>query len=150
CPRGCVLVSRSPPKDVVDVDLGGRSLGRIAAQDAVLRAETLLVVCGRIHASAGRHALLGRRRSSTPGLKGSSGAMMLAAGLQQRDLEAEFLAAPHEVLRAGAGLNQQVTRRRPGLQIALQPGVLPDRIENLRRRRLHQGAAPANANPPTG
>jgi Icc-related predicted phosphoesterase len=54
CPRGCVLVSHSPPKDVVDVDSRGRSLGSVAVRDAVLRAEPLLVVGGHIHASAGR------------------------------------------------------------------------------------------------
>jgi Icc-related predicted phosphoesterase len=60
CPSGCVLVSHSPPKGVVDVDSRRRSLGSVAVRDAVLRAEPLLVVCGHIHASAGHHALLGR------------------------------------------------------------------------------------------
>jgi Icc-related predicted phosphoesterase len=60
CPRGCVLVSHSPPKGAVDVDSRGRSLGSAAVRDAVLRCEPVLVVCGHIHASAGRHALLGR------------------------------------------------------------------------------------------
>ncbi len=60
CPTGCVLVSHSPPRGVVDVDSRGRSLGSAAVRDAVLRCEPLLVVCGHIHASAGQHALLGR------------------------------------------------------------------------------------------
>jgi Icc-related predicted phosphoesterase len=60
CPRGCVLVSHSPPKGAVDADSRGRSLGSAAVRDAVLRCEPRLVVCGHIHASAGQHALLGR------------------------------------------------------------------------------------------
>jgi Icc-related predicted phosphoesterase len=60
CPRGCVLVSHSPPKGAADADSRGRSLGSVAVRDAVLRHEPRLVVCGHIHASAGRHALLGR------------------------------------------------------------------------------------------
>jgi Icc-related predicted phosphoesterase len=59
CPRGCVLVSHSPPRGVVDVDSRGRSLGSVAVRDAVLRRQPRLVVCGHIHASAGQHALLG-------------------------------------------------------------------------------------------
>ena len=34
CPRGCVLVSHSPPKGTVDVDSRGRSLGSVAVRDA--------------------------------------------------------------------------------------------------------------------
>src|SRR4051794_26246911 len=59
CPRGCVLVSHSPPKGAADVDSRGRSLGSAAVRDAVLRCEPRLVVCGHIHASAGQHAPLG-------------------------------------------------------------------------------------------
>ena len=60
CPKGCVLVSHSPPKGVVDVSSRGQSLGSVAVRDAVLRLEPLLVVCGHIHGCAGQHALLGR------------------------------------------------------------------------------------------
>jgi uncharacterized protein len=60
CPRGCVLVSHSPPKGVVDISSGGQSLGSVAVRDAVLRLQPRLVVCGHIHASAGQHAVLGR------------------------------------------------------------------------------------------
>ena len=59
CPKGCVLVSHSPPKGAVDVDSRGRSLGSVAVRDAVLRLEPLLVVCGHIHACAGQHVRLG-------------------------------------------------------------------------------------------
>jgi Icc-related predicted phosphoesterase len=59
CPRGCVLVSHSPPRGAVDVDSRGRSLGSTAVRDAVLRLEPRLVVCGHIHACGGQHALLG-------------------------------------------------------------------------------------------
>jgi Icc-related predicted phosphoesterase len=60
CPSGCVLVSHSPPKGVVDVDSRGRSLGSVTVRDAMLRLRPRLVVCGHIHASAGQHAVLGR------------------------------------------------------------------------------------------
>jgi Icc-related predicted phosphoesterase len=60
CPKGCVLVSHSPPKGAVDVDSHGRSLGSVAVHDAVLRLEPLLVVCGHIHACGGQQARLGR------------------------------------------------------------------------------------------
>jgi uncharacterized protein len=59
CPKGCVLVSHSPPQGAVDVDSRGRSLGSTAVRDAVLRLESLLVVCGHIHACAGQQARLG-------------------------------------------------------------------------------------------
>lgn len=60
CPKGCVLVSHSPPKGAVDVDSRGRSLGSVAVRDAVDRLGPLLVVCGHIHACAGQHVRLGR------------------------------------------------------------------------------------------
>ncbi|HTU18508.1 MAG TPA: metallophosphoesterase [Gemmataceae bacterium] len=59
CPKGCVLVSHSPPKGAVDVDSRGRSLGSVAVRDAVLRLDPLLLVCGHIHACAGHQARLG-------------------------------------------------------------------------------------------
>jgi Icc-related predicted phosphoesterase len=60
CPKGCVLVSHSPPKGAVDVDSRGRSLGSVAVRDAITRLEPLLVVCGHIHDCAGQHVRLGR------------------------------------------------------------------------------------------
>ena len=59
CPSGCVLVSHSPPKGCVDVASNGRSLGSNAVREAVLRCRRALVVCGHIHGSAGKHAMLG-------------------------------------------------------------------------------------------
>src|SRR5262245_20507719 len=54
CPVGAVLVSHSPPKGAVDVTGSGQSLGSIAVRDAVTRLKLRLVVCGHIHASAGK------------------------------------------------------------------------------------------------
>ena len=59
CPIGGVLVSHSPPKGAVDADSGGRSLGSVAIREAVERCRPRLVVCGHIHASAGRRAMIG-------------------------------------------------------------------------------------------
>ena len=59
CPAGCVLVSHSPPKGAADVSSRGQSLGSTAVRDAILRVRPVLVVCGHIHACAGRPARLG-------------------------------------------------------------------------------------------
>jgi Icc-related predicted phosphoesterase len=59
CPAGCVLVSHSPPKGVLDASSSGRSLGSTAVREAVLRVAPALVVCGHIHAQAGRRMDLG-------------------------------------------------------------------------------------------
>lgn len=59
CPAGAVLVSHSPPKGAVDVSSSGRSLGSTAVRDAIVRLKPRLVVCGHIHESAGRRALIG-------------------------------------------------------------------------------------------
>ena len=59
CPPGGVLVSHSPPKGVVDVSSRGQSLGSAAVRDAVERLRPMLVVCGHIHGSAGRRAMIG-------------------------------------------------------------------------------------------
>ena len=56
CPVGAVLVSHSPPKGAVDVTGSGQSLGSTAVRDAVTRLKPRLVVCGHIHASAGKRA----------------------------------------------------------------------------------------------
>ena len=59
CPERGVLVTHSPPKGAVDVDSIGRSLGSTAVRDAIFRLCPKLVVCGHIHASAGRQAMIG-------------------------------------------------------------------------------------------
>src|SRR5262249_38352984 len=59
CPAGCVLVSHSPPKNVVDRSSRGQHLGSVAVADAVVRCKAQLVVCGHIHDSAGQHDFLG-------------------------------------------------------------------------------------------
>ena len=60
CPIGCVLVSHSPPKGAVDVSSSGQSLGSVAVRKAILNTRPKLVVCGHIHASAGRSARIDR------------------------------------------------------------------------------------------
>jgi len=60
CPTGAVLVSHSPPKSAVDVTGSGQSLGSTAVRDAVIRLKPRLVVCGHIHASAGKRAQIGK------------------------------------------------------------------------------------------
>lgn len=62
CPLGSVLVSHSPPHGVVDRDSSGRSLGSMAVLETIERTHPRLVVCGHIHASAGRTEYVG----STP------------------------------------------------------------------------------------
>lgn len=59
CPSGCVLVSHSPPKGTLDVSSRGQSLGSTAVRDAIARTRPALVVCGHIHADAGRTATIG-------------------------------------------------------------------------------------------
>jgi Icc-related predicted phosphoesterase len=59
CPVGAVLVSHSPPRGAVDVTGSGQSLGSSTVRDAVIRVKPRLVVCGHIHASAGKRAQIG-------------------------------------------------------------------------------------------
>jgi len=54
CPGGCILVSHSPPKGVVDQSSGGRSLGSQAVRETIAHKQPALVVCGHIHGSAGQ------------------------------------------------------------------------------------------------
>ncbi|MDB5305877.1 MAG: Ser/Thr protein phosphatase family protein [Gemmataceae bacterium] len=54
CPAGCVLVTHSPPKGVVDVSSRGQSIGSTAIRAAVLRVRPKLVVCGHVHGSNGQ------------------------------------------------------------------------------------------------
>ncbi len=58
-PQGCVLVSHSPPKGVVDVSSRGHSIGSTAARAAIERIAPLLVVCGHVHGSAGQTGMIG-------------------------------------------------------------------------------------------
>jgi Icc-related predicted phosphoesterase len=59
-PSGAILVSHSPPQGCVDVSSSGVSLGSASVREAIIDKHPLLVVCGHIHESAGRHAMLGR------------------------------------------------------------------------------------------
>lgn len=58
-PRGCVLVTHSPPRGLVDRDHQGRSFGSTAVREAIDRMQPRLVVCGHIHASAGKSETVG-------------------------------------------------------------------------------------------
>ena len=53
-PPGGVLVSHSPPKGCLDVDGGGESRGSTAVAELIRTKRPALVVCGHIHACAGR------------------------------------------------------------------------------------------------
>jgi uncharacterized protein len=53
-PAGGVLVSHSPPKGCLDVAGNGESLGSTAVRDVIVSKKPVLVVCGHIHACAGR------------------------------------------------------------------------------------------------
>lgn len=59
CPEGGVLVSHSPPQGAVDVSSYGKSLGSVAVRKTIERKQPKLVVCGHIHASAGKHTTIG-------------------------------------------------------------------------------------------
>ena len=59
CPPGCILVSHSPPKGVLDHSSAGRSLGSQAVRETVIKKEPGLVVCGHIHGSSGQKERLG-------------------------------------------------------------------------------------------
>jgi Icc-related predicted phosphoesterase len=59
CPPHCILVSHSPPKGVLDLSSEGRRLGSRAVRETADLKEPGLVVCGHIHASAGRSDRLG-------------------------------------------------------------------------------------------
>lgn len=56
---GAILISHSPPKGAVDRDSGGKNLGSTAVRDVLLAKPPALVVCGHIHASAGRYQKIG-------------------------------------------------------------------------------------------
>jgi Icc-related predicted phosphoesterase len=62
CPDNAILISHSPPKGAVDISSSGQSLGSTAVRDAIHAKHPRLVVCGHIHASAGKQSTIG----STP------------------------------------------------------------------------------------
>lgn len=58
CPDGCVLVSHSPPKGVVDVSSRGVHLGSDTIRRVIEERRPRLVVCGHIHESSGKHEMI--------------------------------------------------------------------------------------------
>ena len=59
CPPGCILVSHSPPRGVLDLSSDGSRLGSKAIRETVTLKNPQLVVCGHIHGSAGQRSRLG-------------------------------------------------------------------------------------------
>lgn len=59
CPEESVLVSHSPPANVVDRDSRGRHLGSTAIREAIEEKTPVLTVCGHIHGSWGEQDTLG-------------------------------------------------------------------------------------------
>lgn len=59
CPIGSILVSHSPPANLVDRDSKGRHLGSTAIREAIEEKTPVLTVCGHIHGSWGEQATLG-------------------------------------------------------------------------------------------
>jgi Icc-related predicted phosphoesterase len=76
CPAACVLVSHSPPWGAVDETSRGQNLGSVAVRSAVERMRPLLVVCGHIHACAGRQSTIG----STPVVNAGPGGIEWSLG----------------------------------------------------------------------
>lgn len=70
CPSGCVLVSHSPPKGVLDMSSDGRSLGSQVVRETIRAKEPNLVVCGHIHASSGQIDQLGETTVINAGPEG--------------------------------------------------------------------------------
>jgi uncharacterized protein len=69
CPEGAVLVVHSPPKGHVD-EVRGKSYGSEAILRAIERTRPVLAVCGHIHQSWGREAMIGSTRVVNVGPKG--------------------------------------------------------------------------------
>lgn len=59
CPNNGILITHSPPSGALD-ESSGKSLGSIAIREVVLLKKPLLVVCGHIHESSGKHIVLGK------------------------------------------------------------------------------------------
>ncbi len=69
CPEGAVLVVHSPPKGYVD-EVRGKSYGSEAILQAIERTRPVLAVCGHIHQSWGREAMIGPTRVVNVGPEG--------------------------------------------------------------------------------
>ena len=59
CPRGCVLVTHSPPQGAVDRSSRGIRLGSVAIRETIQRVQPRLAVCGHIHECGGRQDWIG-------------------------------------------------------------------------------------------
>jgi len=59
CPQNAVLITHSPPKGTLDISSDGRSLGSSAIYEVIQSKHPILVVCGHIHESNGKHVKLG-------------------------------------------------------------------------------------------
>jgi Icc-related predicted phosphoesterase len=59
CPIGSILVTHSPPFGVLDVSGSGKNLGSTTVRLTIERCHPRLAVCGHIHASGGKRAMLG-------------------------------------------------------------------------------------------
>ena len=59
CPSGCILISHSPPRGILDRSSDGRRLGSRAVRDTVEKKNPNLIVCGHIHGSSGQTYRLG-------------------------------------------------------------------------------------------
>lgn len=70
CPTGAILVTHSPPKGVVDRSFFGKSLGSTSIRETILKKNPLLVVCGHIHESSGKHEKLGSSEVINAGPQG--------------------------------------------------------------------------------
>jgi len=60
CPSGGVLVSHSPPKGTLDKSGNGEHIGSLAVRDCLTEKAPKLLVCGHIHACAGRRETVGQ------------------------------------------------------------------------------------------
>ncbi|SFL47829.1 metallophosphoesterase family protein [Shimia aestuarii] len=62
CGEVDILISHSPPKEVVDRTSNGLSLGSVAVLETIERAQPGLVMCGHIHDCWGQSAMVGASR----------------------------------------------------------------------------------------
>ena len=72
CPESGVLISHSPPFGVVDLDSSGRHLGSKSIRETINSRTLDLVVCGHIHASAGKTEFINR----TPVVNAGTGGIL--------------------------------------------------------------------------
>ena len=70
CPTGAVLVTHSPPLEVVDINSQGRHLGSRAILAAIEAKEPRLAVCGHIHDSWEQTATVGKTTVINAGPRG--------------------------------------------------------------------------------